>query len=57
MTAEFRVIGKPIPLMEEQKADAGRVLNPSLGDYKVPTMRDLPPLRTVLLPGQIGFGP
>jgi CO/xanthine dehydrogenase Mo-binding subunit len=44
-------------LMEELKSEDGRVLNPSLGDYKIPTMRDIPPIECVLLPGETGLGP
>ena len=40
-------------LMEELKVEDGRVSTPSLADYKIPTMPDVPPLTTVLLePGQ-----
>ena len=35
----------------------GRVTNPSLGDYKLPVIRDIPPLRTVLIPDEHGPGP
>jgi CO/xanthine dehydrogenase Mo-binding subunit len=44
-------------LMEELAVEDGRVLNPSLGDYKIPTMRDIPELECVLLPGETGLGP
>jgi len=27
------------------------------GDYKIPTVKDIPPLRTVILQGQNGVGP
>jgi CO/xanthine dehydrogenase Mo-binding subunit len=39
--------------------ESGKVTNPSLADYKLPTIRDIPPLRTVYLdaPGHDGpFG-
>jgi len=44
-------------LMEELRVEDGRVTNPSFGDYKIPTTRDLPELRTVLLPAERGIGP
>jgi CO/xanthine dehydrogenase Mo-binding subunit len=44
-------------LMEELQVDDGRVTNLSFGDYKLPTMRDAPPLTTVLLESAEGVGP
>jgi CO/xanthine dehydrogenase Mo-binding subunit len=45
-------------LMEELEFDAeGRVTTLSLGDYKLPTVADVPPLRTVLLTSHLGPGP
>lgn len=44
-------------LSEELLLDDGRVTNLSLGEYKVPTMRDIPPLKTVLLSSDYGVGP
>ena len=43
--------------MEELRVEDGRVTNLSLGDYKLPTIRDLPPLHTVLLSESEGQGP
>jgi len=44
--------------MEELKVDEdGRVTTLSFGDYKMPTICDLPPLTTVLLESQAGVGP
>ena len=37
--------------------DGGKVAALSLGEYKLPTSMDMPPLRTVLLHTQIGPGP
>jgi CO/xanthine dehydrogenase Mo-binding subunit len=34
----------------------GRVTATHLGEYKLPTMPDMPPLKVVLLPGGIGVG-
>ncbi len=41
-------------LLEEIQYEDGRVLNPSLGEYKLPTIRDIPELRTVLLRSETG---
>jgi CO/xanthine dehydrogenase Mo-binding subunit len=43
--------------MEELQVEEGRVTTLSLGDYKLPTMRDIPPLTTVLVPSPHGVGP
>ena len=45
-------------LMEELPVDeGGKVTALSLGEYKLPTVQDMPPLRTVLLRTEIGPGP
>jgi len=45
-------------LMEELAVDeAGKVATLSLGEYKLPTAMDMPPLRTVLLRTAVGPGP
>jgi CO/xanthine dehydrogenase Mo-binding subunit len=41
------VQGLGYALMEEVLIEDGYVLNAHLGDYKLPTMRDIPPLTTV----------
>jgi CO/xanthine dehydrogenase Mo-binding subunit len=51
------VAGIGYALMEEMLVEDGRVTNLSLGDYKLPTTRDLPPLTTVLLETEHGVGP
>jgi CO/xanthine dehydrogenase Mo-binding subunit len=51
------VAGIGYALMEEMRVEDGRVTNLSLGDYKLPTSRDLPPLTTILLPTEYGIGP
>jgi 4-hydroxybenzoyl-CoA reductase subunit alpha len=44
--------------MEELPLDeSGRITAPSLAEYKLPGVRDLPPLRTVLVPALPGDGP
>jgi len=37
--------------------ESAKVTNPSLADYKLPTIRDIPPLRTLLIPTQGHDGP
>ena len=44
-------------LMEELALEDGRVTTLSFGDYKMPTMPDMPPLETVILPSDQGEGP
>ena len=46
-------------LTEELSIDRsdGRVTNPSLADYKLPTARDIPPLDTFVLESDAGHGP
>jgi CO/xanthine dehydrogenase Mo-binding subunit len=44
-------------LMEELQVEDGRVTNLSFGDYKLPTVRDAPPLTTVLVEAASGVGP
>jgi len=49
--------GYGLAMTEEFVVQDGRVLNGHLGDYKLPTIRDLPPLETVLVPSVGGMGP
>lgn len=44
-------------LMEELVVEDGRVTTLSFGDYKMPTVADMPPLETVILPSDQGEGP
>jgi CO/xanthine dehydrogenase Mo-binding subunit len=44
-------------LSEELVVDEGRVSSASFGDYKIPTMRDIPELSTVILASESGPGP
>jgi len=44
-------------LMEDLARQDGRTLATNLGDYKLPTPRDIPPLKTVILPSREGDGP
>jgi CO/xanthine dehydrogenase Mo-binding subunit len=44
-------------LSEELAVDEGRVTSVSFGDYKIPNMRDIPALDTVILASESGPGP
>ncbi len=44
-------------LTEELGVDEGRVTSVSFGDYKIPTMQDIPELTTVVLESESGPGP
>jgi CO/xanthine dehydrogenase Mo-binding subunit len=43
--------------MEELLVDEGRITNLSFADYKMPTMKDIPPFRTILIREPTGPGP
>jgi CO/xanthine dehydrogenase Mo-binding subunit len=43
--------------MEEVVTENGKVLTTNLGDYRIPCVRDLPPLDTVLIEDAAGPGP
>ena len=49
--------GLGFALMEELHTEEGRISTLSLGDFKLPTVRDIPPLTTVLLEDPVGPGP
>ena len=44
-------------LMEELRIEDGQVTTLSFGDYKIPTIKDIPEMRTVLLESESGMGP
>ncbi len=44
-------------LMEELIEDQGKIATTNLGEYKIPNIRDIPKLKTVLVPGKNGPGP
>ena len=44
-------------LMEELQTEDGHVTNPSFGEYKIPTIADIPELVTVLVEGNRGPAP
>jgi xanthine dehydrogenase molybdenum-binding subunit len=49
--------GIGLALTEELVSEEGRIVNAHLGEYKLPTAPDLPPLQTVLVPSDGGSGP
>ena len=51
------VMGVGYALMEDVQFDDGKVTTANLGDYKIPTIRDLPELRTALIQSDTGSGP
>ncbi|HEX5370421.1 MAG TPA: xanthine dehydrogenase family protein molybdopterin-binding subunit [Dehalococcoidia bacterium] len=51
------VTGLGLALTEELVSQDGRIVNGHLGDYKLPNIRDLPELETVLVPSGGGLGP
>ena len=51
------VTGLGLAVTEELVFDGGQVLNGNLGDYKLPTIADVPPLETVLIQTAGGTGP
>ncbi len=44
-------MGLGFALMEEVLSEDGRVLNPSMGEYKIPTIADMPPLTSIIVEG------
>ena len=44
-------------LMEEMHFDGGQVTNASLADYKIPGIRDCPPMESLLVAAEQGDGP
>jgi CO/xanthine dehydrogenase Mo-binding subunit len=51
------VTGLGLAMTEELVSEDGQILNGHLGEYKLPTMADIPPLKTVLVPTSGGQGP
>ncbi len=51
------VFGLGQTLMEELRIENGRVVTTNLDSYKIPTTRDVPPLRIALLTDDLGPGP
>ena len=51
------ITGLGLAMTEELVTEDGQVLNGHLGDYKLPTISDIPPLETVLVYSSGGEGP
>jgi CO/xanthine dehydrogenase Mo-binding subunit len=51
------VMGMGQGIMEELLMERGKITNNNLGDYKMPTARDIPELKTVLVKSAGGVGP
>jgi CO/xanthine dehydrogenase Mo-binding subunit len=51
------VFGLGQALMEELRLEDGRVVNVNLGEYKIPTIADVPGLRVELMTDRPGPGP
>jgi CO/xanthine dehydrogenase Mo-binding subunit len=51
------VQGLGFALMEEMRTEDGRISTLSLGEVKLPTVQDIPPLTTVILEDPVGPGP
>jgi CO/xanthine dehydrogenase Mo-binding subunit len=51
------IMGMGQGLMEELVMDGGKVTNNNLGDYKLPSVKDIPELKTVLVKSTGGVGP
>jgi carbon-monoxide dehydrogenase large subunit len=51
------IMGMGQGMMEELVMDGGRVTNNNLGDYKLPSVKDIPELKTVLVKTTGGVGP
>ncbi len=49
--------GVGMATMEEVRIEEGRVLTTNLGDYKIPTIADVPELKTTLVHSDLGPGP
>ena len=51
------IMGMGQGMMEELVMDGGKVTNNNLGDYKLPSVKDIPELKTVLVKSTGGVGP
>jgi CO/xanthine dehydrogenase Mo-binding subunit len=51
------IMGMGQGIMEELVMDGGKVTNNNLGDYKLPSVKDIPELKTVLVKSTGGVGP
>jgi len=51
------IMGMGQGIMEELVMDNGKITNNNLGDYKLPSVKDIPELKTVLIKSTGGVGP
>jgi xanthine dehydrogenase molybdenum-binding subunit len=51
------IMGMGQGMMEELVMDGGKITNNNLGDYKLPSVKDIPELKTVLIKSTGGVGP
>jgi CO/xanthine dehydrogenase Mo-binding subunit len=51
------VMGIGYALMEEVMIDRGKVISTNFGDSKIPSIMDIPPLKTVIQQNPVGNGP
>ena len=51
------VMGLGFATSEDIVTDSGRVVTANLGDYKLPNIKDIPPLRTQVSEAAVGSGP
>ena len=51
------IMGMGQGIMEELVMDGGKITNNNLGDYKLPSVKDIPELKTVLIKSTGGVGP
>ena len=51
------VMGLGYALMEQVLIDDGKVITTNFGDYKIPTIRDIPFLKTTVMEQHVGSGP
>jgi CO/xanthine dehydrogenase Mo-binding subunit len=51
------IMGVGQGVMEELVMDGGKIANNNLGDYKLPSIKDIPELKTVLIKTTGGVGP
>jgi CO/xanthine dehydrogenase Mo-binding subunit len=51
------IMGMGQGIMEELVMDGGKITNSNLGDYKLPSVKDIPELKTVLVKTTGGVGP
>jgi CO/xanthine dehydrogenase Mo-binding subunit len=51
------VMGMGYALMEHLMVDGGKVVTANFGDYKIPTIQDIPELKTIVKEASTGSGP